>query len=404
MRRTLIAYLALVLIGTVALQLPAARPASAQEEFQAFTPDELDNLVAPVALYPDPLLAQVLLAATFPDQLAEAAQYVRANGTAGLDMQPWDVSVRAVAHYPTVLNMMDTKADWTTALGQAYAAQSTDVTIAVQRMRGMARAQGNLVSTPQQQIVYNDGYISIWPANPRYVYVPVYDPGVIYMRPVWARPGLHLYFNFGVPLPIGAWLMYDWDWRARRIVYTGWNGGGWIARSRPFVQVRNVYYVHPKYQRVVFAREVVHRRPDYSRINRYEAIHRGVTYERHGPPGDRGVRRGPVDHQPGTPVRRGPVNDHGRGPSGGWNRGGNGGGNVRGNRGGNGGNGGWNRGGNGGGNGGGNAGGHRIGNGGNRGGNGGDRAHGGNRGGNGGNKGGDQGKGKGGDQGKGHGH
>ena len=92
-------------------------------ELQRFSEQELENLLGPVALYPDALLAQVLVAATFPDQIADAAQYVRANGTATVDEQPWDVSVRAVAHYPSALNTLADKLDWTTALGQAYALQ-----------------------------------------------------------------------------------------------------------------------------------------------------------------------------------------------------------------------------------------------------------------------------------------
>jgi hypothetical protein len=299
MRRTLTTSLALMLAGTVALQLGVARSASAelqdpqepaaQQEFPRFTAEQLDNLVAPVALYADPLLAQVLLAATFPDQISAAAAYVRANGTDSIDDQAWDVSVKAVAHYPTVLNTLDTRMDWTTSLGQAYAAQSTDVMRAVQRMRRMAEAQGNLVSSPEQQVVAEDEYIRIWPAQPRVMYVPVYDPAVIFVRPIFVRPGWHAFFSFGVPFPIGAWLIYDWDWPSWRIVYTGWNGGGWIGRSRPYVRITNVY-INPRYQRVWYDRDVLRRRPDYGRVGHYEAIHPGVGF------GDRRGAAGPERH------------------------------------------------------------------------------------------------------------
>jgi len=262
----------MVLASAAALGMMAA-PAAAQEpqmgdyaQFTPFTLEQLDELVAPVALYADPLLAQVLLAATFPDQIADAAAYVRANGTAGIDDQYWDVSVKAVAHYPTVLNTMDSKIDWTTALGQAYAAQSTDVMNAVQHMRQLAEAQGNLQSTPEQQVVVEPTYIRILPAQPQYIYVPVYDP-LVYYQPIFYRPGFHLYFSFGVPFPIGAWLMYDWDWPGRRIYYTGWLGGGWIARSRPYVRITNVY-VNPIYRRVAYDHRVLERRPDYGRVYR----------------------------------------------------------------------------------------------------------------------------------------
>ncbi|MBL0172074.1 MAG: DUF3300 domain-containing protein [Gemmatimonadaceae bacterium] len=127
-------------------------PAEYGTEVPRYSANQLDNLVGPIALYPDALLAQVLVAATFPDQVEAAARYVRANGTSGIDEQPWDVSVRSVAHYASALNMMDEKSDWTATLGRAYANQSSDVMAAVQRMRAMAAEQGNLLSTPQQVV------------------------------------------------------------------------------------------------------------------------------------------------------------------------------------------------------------------------------------------------------------
>ncbi|HEV2615062.1 MAG TPA: DUF3300 domain-containing protein, partial [Candidatus Acidoferrales bacterium] len=116
-----------------------------------YSPDQMDNLLAPIALYPDPLLAQVLPAATFVDQIDDADRWVRANGQEDIDDQPWDVSVKAVAHYPEVLDMMDEKLDWTTAVGQAYVNQSTDVMESIQRLRSLAYSQGNLVSNSQWQ-------------------------------------------------------------------------------------------------------------------------------------------------------------------------------------------------------------------------------------------------------------
>jgi hypothetical protein len=134
-----------------------------------FSSEQLENLMAPIALYPDPLLAQVLVAATFPDQIDEAARTMRAyNSRYDVDTTSWDVSVKAVAHYPSVLFMMADKIDWTTSVGQAYVSQSTEVMEAVQRLRRQARTYGNLVTTPQQQIVETDGYIYIYPAQPQF--------------------------------------------------------------------------------------------------------------------------------------------------------------------------------------------------------------------------------------------
>ena len=115
-----------------------------------FSSDELDNLLAPIALYPDPLLAQMLPAATFVDQITQAAQWLRANNDPSqIDNQSLDMSVKSVAHYPEVLYKMSDQPDWTTALGQAFIAQSNDVSASIQRLRTQARNAGSLVSTPQ---------------------------------------------------------------------------------------------------------------------------------------------------------------------------------------------------------------------------------------------------------------
>src|SRR5258707_8533139 len=133
----LLAGASLALVLTVLVRQSHAQDNSYPDDL--FSPDQLDNLTAAIALYPDPLLAQVLLAATFPDQIDEASRFVRSDGSPDdIDSQPWDVSVKAVAHYPEVLEMMADKLDWTTSLGQAYVNQSTDVMDSVQRLRGEA--------------------------------------------------------------------------------------------------------------------------------------------------------------------------------------------------------------------------------------------------------------------------
>ena len=252
----------------------------ASDYYEPYAPEQLDNLLAPIALYPDPLLAQVLVAATFPDEIQDAAPWVRVHNPDSIDYQPWDVSVKAVAHYPTVLSMLNDRLDWTIALGQAYAYQSTDVMGSVQRLRNLAYSQGNLVPTPQQEVVVDRGYIQIVPAQPRVIFVPVYDPGVIYVRRVY-RPGVGFngFFNFGTGFVIGSWLNYDMDWGTHRVVYDGWNErGGWRERSRPYVHVTNVY-VNNRYENVNVNRNVVDRHVDYDNVKRYNSVHRDVTYE-----------------------------------------------------------------------------------------------------------------------------
>ena len=230
---------------------PRAVPAQEQEEssYVPYTAEQLDNLLAPIALYPDPLLAQVLVAATFVDQVDVAARWVRAFGQSGIDDEPWDVSVKAVAHYPTVLSMMADNLDWTTAVGQAYVNQSTDVMMSIQRLREMARSQGNLVTTPQQEVIVEPEYIRIVPVGPQYIYVPVYDPAVIFFYPLYV-PGFYTtWISFGTGFLIGAWLNLDCNWPLYRIYYTGWVGGGWIARCRPHVRMSR-YYVDNRYRTI----------------------------------------------------------------------------------------------------------------------------------------------------------
>jgi hypothetical protein len=255
------------------------------QEYVPYSREQLDNLLAPIALYPDPLLAQVLPASTFTDEIDAAARYVRAYGEDGVDDQPWDISVRSVAHYPEVLYMMDEKLDWTTAVGQAYVNQSTDVMESIQRLRALAYDQGNLVSNAEWQIVDNQGYIQIWPASPEYIYVPSYDPGIVYYRRCYYGDRFSFGFAFGTGFRIGIWLNRDTDWREHRIYYTGWRDNEeWERRSRPFVRidntrVRNVYINNTvNVTNVTVNRTVVNRVVNVENINRYNGVHRNVNF------------------------------------------------------------------------------------------------------------------------------
>ena len=255
--------------------------------YENFSPEQLDNLLSPIALYPDPLLAQLFVAATFPDQVEEAARYVRAYGQNGLDDQNWDVSVRAVAHYPTVVEMMADKIDWTTSVGQAYVNQSTDVASSVQRLRHMARSAGNLQSSEQQEVLEHDDYIAITPYQPQYIYVPVYDPAIIYYRRPYWGPAL----TFGIGFPIGAWLNLDFRWGYGGgwggVYYTGWRQGGWgrdcwncgwINRSRGRVNIVNNVYINNRYTNITVNRTVINRTVNVNNLNRYNSVHRNVNY------------------------------------------------------------------------------------------------------------------------------
>ena len=201
-----------------------ATQASAQSE-PYFAPPQLDRMVSRIALYPDPLLAQTLAAATFPDQIQDASYWaddhhnVTGNELAASiesDQLPWDPSVQALLPFPAVLHMMASDMGWTTDLGNAFLGQQQEVMYAVQRMRQRARDYGYLRTGPQI-IVGGGPYITILPARAEYVVVPVYDPIVVYERP---RPGFFIGgaigFRFGVVL--GA-SYRPWGWGYNRIAW-----------------------------------------------------------------------------------------------------------------------------------------------------------------------------------------
>lgn len=228
---TLLACLSLlVILGT----------ASDSSAAYLLTEQELDDLLAPIALYPDPLLAQILPASTYPEEVAEAADWLRSGGDpSGIDQQYWDENVRAIAHYPSVLYMMADNMDWTASLGDAFLDQPDDVTMAIQRLRWRAQSLGNLVSNDQETVGIEGDYIQIVPAQPQYIYVPQYNPSVIYVQR-WT-PDIAPFITFGLGLIIGAWLDLDFDWARHHVFYHGWNRPGWVNHSRPYVHVTNVY-------------------------------------------------------------------------------------------------------------------------------------------------------------------
>lgn len=180
----------------------------------SFDPAQLDQLLSPIALYPDPLLGTVLPASTHPDQIAAAANLVSSNSDPSIvDQQPWDDSIKALAHYPDVLNWMAQNADWTNQLGAAVATQEPDVMQSVQRLRSNAVASGLLVNTPQQQVVVQNNVISIVPAQSGMVYVPYYDPQ--YVESSTPVGGATL--RFGPAYALGGWALFGLDWGDRSV-------------------------------------------------------------------------------------------------------------------------------------------------------------------------------------------
>ncbi|MGB7681130.1 MAG: DUF3300 domain-containing protein [Candidatus Acidiferrales bacterium] len=225
------------------------------------TPEQLQQLVAPIALYPDSLVAQILAASTFPDQVVEADRWVQAHpdlkgdglGQA-VDQQSWDPSVKALAAFPTVLGNMDKNLSWTSSLGDAYYNQQQDVMDAVQVMREQAEKAGNLKTTPQQNVEAQGSTIVIEPADPDVVYVPAYDPWLIYGYPIVAWPGWYPYpgiwydgpyLSFGLGFGIGffggfgwGWGNWGFDWHNHYAIY---NHNRYYSRSNTFYNRSNYY-------------------------------------------------------------------------------------------------------------------------------------------------------------------
>lgn len=204
---------------------------------QALSPDQLDGLVAPIALYPDPLLTQILVASTYPLELVEAGQWLQRNpGLTGAALaqaaqqQNWDPSIQALVVFPDVVKRLNQDITWTTDLGNAFLAQQPEVMDAVQQMRLKADQAGKLASTSQQRVTTtNDSgrpVIDIEPANPEMMYVPYYDPLSIWGPPLyypyasWYYPPFYggAYFGFGLGINMGLYFGGGWG---------GWGGWGW---------------------------------------------------------------------------------------------------------------------------------------------------------------------------------
>ncbi|MGB9203537.1 MAG: DUF3300 domain-containing protein, partial [Terriglobales bacterium] len=225
------------------------------------SPEQLQRLVAPIALYPDSLVAQILAASTFPEEVVEADRWVQQHpdlkGEAlgqAVDQQPWDPSVKALAAFPSVLGNMDKNLSWTSTLGDAYYNQQQDVMDAVQAMRHKAQRAGSLKTTPQEVVREDGPDVDIEPADPNVVYVPAYNPWAVYGYPIVAWPGWYPYpgiwfggpyLNFGVGFGIGwyggfgwGWGHWGFDWHHR---YARYNGGRYYSRSRTFYNRSNYY-------------------------------------------------------------------------------------------------------------------------------------------------------------------
>ena len=261
----------LVAVGLVLLVItPPQVLAQASNAQPAFQQEELDAILAPIALYPDALLAQIFMASTYPLEVVQAERWVKQNPplegdalTATLEQQPWDPSVKSLVNFPQVLSMMSEQLDWMTKLGDAFLAQQKDVMETVQTLRAKAHAAGNLKTTAEQQVIVEKHVIRIESPHPQVVYVPVYHPSIVYGT--WWYPAYPPYvyypsgyvvgttfFSFGVGVFVGAAWGYAWgrcDWHRHHVhidihrnisvnrhinrghYRTDWQRRGYISRS-----------------------------------------------------------------------------------------------------------------------------------------------------------------------------
>lgn len=212
-----------------------AATSAAGADVSRIPPEQVESLVAPIALYPDPLLAQTLAASTYPLELLQLHQWLQKNPglkdnalVEAVSKQPWDPSIQAMAALPDVVKRLADDIQWTTDLGNAFLAQENDVMDAVQRMRQKAEGTGNLKSTPQQvietKVIENKEVIVIEQADPKVVYVPSYNPTVVYGAPVYPYPPIYypppgyyaagMAVSFGVGVAMGAAFGGGWGWGA----------------------------------------------------------------------------------------------------------------------------------------------------------------------------------------------
>jgi hypothetical protein len=242
---------------------PANQAASQPTAAPSYNEAQLNQILAPIALYPDPLLGQVLMASTYPLEVVEAARWLEDSNnasltgdqlTAALAQQPWDPSVKALVAVPQVLNMLNKNLQWTEQLGNAFLAQQTDLMNSVQNLRQRAQAAGNLVSTPQETVSTQGSAISIEPDDPNLVYIPAYNPTVVYGA--WPYPAYQPYYfyppgyvwgagiiGFGVGIAVSnsIWGWDRWDWYHHRIDI---DNGRFAALNRGRPPVGNGVWQH----------------------------------------------------------------------------------------------------------------------------------------------------------------
>jgi hypothetical protein len=266
-RLTALIVVVMSFIACAAQQQPAPPVAPSAPVLPAplFSSGQLDQMLAPIALYPDPLLAQILVASTYPLEVVEADRWLQvpANASlkgeqlaAALEQQPWDPSVKSLVPFPRILKMMDDNLEWTEKVGDAFLAQQADVMDSVQRLRRNAKAAGTLASTAQQTVATEDNTIVLESPTPEIVYVPCYNSMLVYGVWPWAEYPPYFWpcgaFGWiGIPVVYPFWGWCHWHWRHHQL----------HIDARRFNQIN------------------VHRPPITSEVWQHDPVHRdGVPY------------------------------------------------------------------------------------------------------------------------------
>lgn len=289
-RYKFIRWFALVIVALLALEVASYAqyegaippPPPAQVAQHPFSQQELDQMLAPIALYPDPLLSQILMASTYPLEVVEAARWSRDNPALKGDEavrvvqeRDWDPSVKSLTAFPQILQMMDERLEWTEQLGDAFLSQQTQVTDTIQNLRQRAYAAGNLRSSDQIRVVQDGQILNIDPVNPEVVYVPYYDPMVVYgswwwpdYPPVYWAPWPGYYYGPGYAP--------GFAWDVGIVITTGFFFGGfdWHHHRAHVVNVRPYYYHRIGH----------HERPGRPEVNASPGVWHHDPQHRHGVP------------------------------------------------------------------------------------------------------------------------
>ena len=290
-----------------------------QPAARRFGQEELDQMLAPIALYPDSLLAQILMAATYPLEVVQADRWTKANRNLtgdqlndALDNKDWDPSVKALVPFPQVLTMISERLEWTQKLGDAFLDQEDEVMDTVQKLRARAEAAGNLRDTEQQRVIVEEGDIVIEPAQPEVVYVPVYDPFVIYGP--WWYPAFPPFF---FPPPPGVIVVRGFGFWPRIVVGRTWGHawGHWdwhhhsinVNINRSINVNRNINVTRSSIQTTRWQHDVSHRKGvsyrNETTRERYGQTARGAETRRDF----RGFGQETKSQQPPVASRQGPV-------------------------------------------------------------------------------------------------